>query len=546
MTGVIIQPMQRTTLAVLLGFALVYAASAFVFSLMEPDEGRYLTIPYEMAESGDFVLPTLNGVPYPDKPPLQYWVTAGLMAAFGPHVWVGRVFPTACTLFAALLLFLFVRRESDEDRGLLAAAVFLGSLYTLGVGRLNTLDAAFGAFVAWALFEARRYLQGEGGRHLYLGWGALLLGFFTKGLAAPVLVGGALLVWSALSRRPFRWLDLVRPLPLAVFAAAAMGWLWLLERSFPGAAWFFVVHEHFARFTTEAHHHGAPWYYFLLVLAGGLMPWTLRVPWLKPRNGDAALFLASWAGFVLLFFSMSSSKLPTYLTPMWPAACGLFALWFAEARGTAARAAAAGGAFLLAAAMAAVPFHLVERYGAAVVGDGGLPLSLLAAGIAAAAGFREMRRASGAGGIVGTALMVALALAVFSAPFGEAMDRLKGSEGIARVLEREARAGDRPARYKSELQGLPFLLRKRVAVLGSPGELAFGVERLAPEERSRWFPTKAEYRRAVREGERFLVVMRRKRIEEFEREWGPAQLVGSWGRFVVMRSVPPREERKGR
>ncbi|HEX4606728.1 MAG TPA: dolichol-phosphate mannosyltransferase, partial [Urbifossiella sp.] len=58
----------------LLPAALLYPTRGF--HLLEPDEGRYAQIPREMLASGNWVVPTLQGEPYLDKPPLLYWLVA--------------------------------------------------------------------------------------------------------------------------------------------------------------------------------------------------------------------------------------------------------------------------------------------------------------------------------------------------------------------------------------------------------------------------------------------------------------------------------------
>ena len=63
------------------------------FALFEPDEGRYAQIPREMLEAGDWIVPTLQGQPYLDKPPLFYWLVMLAYSAFGYHEWTARLVP---------------------------------------------------------------------------------------------------------------------------------------------------------------------------------------------------------------------------------------------------------------------------------------------------------------------------------------------------------------------------------------------------------------------------------------------------------------------
>src|SRR5262245_40951120 len=73
------------------------------FRLLEPDEGRYAQVPREMLERGDWVVPTLQGEPYLDKPPLVYWLVMLSYRAFGTHDWAARLVP-ALAVHATILL----------------------------------------------------------------------------------------------------------------------------------------------------------------------------------------------------------------------------------------------------------------------------------------------------------------------------------------------------------------------------------------------------------------------------------------------------------
>src|SRR3954469_12682371 len=71
----------------------IWFATGPVRPLIDPDEGRYAEIPREMAVTGDWVTPRLNGLKYFEKPPLQYWATATAFRAFGVSEWTARIAP---------------------------------------------------------------------------------------------------------------------------------------------------------------------------------------------------------------------------------------------------------------------------------------------------------------------------------------------------------------------------------------------------------------------------------------------------------------------
>src|SRR5437868_3488240 len=87
------QGVARIVLGLLL--AVVWFGNINYRALTEPDEGRYAEVPREMLASGDWIIPHLNGFPYLEKPPLQYWTTAASYAVFGQEPWVARLWSTS-------------------------------------------------------------------------------------------------------------------------------------------------------------------------------------------------------------------------------------------------------------------------------------------------------------------------------------------------------------------------------------------------------------------------------------------------------------------
>ena len=101
------------------------AATAWMRPLALPDEGRYVGVAWEMLRSGDWLTPTLDGLPFFHKPPLFYWITAGSLSLFGPTAWAGRVAPMLGAWIGAFSLFLFVRRWWGERAAGLALMALL-------------------------------------------------------------------------------------------------------------------------------------------------------------------------------------------------------------------------------------------------------------------------------------------------------------------------------------------------------------------------------------------------------------------------------------
>jgi hypothetical protein len=119
-------------------------------------------------------------------------------------------------------------------------------------------------------------------------------------------------------------LKLANPAGIALFALITAPWFLLMERRHPGFLHFFFVEQHFQRFLTQKYNRASPWYFFLLVLPAGLLPWTpaalaaLLRPWSHWKADPRDLALLLWAGLVTAFFSTSQSKLATYILPVFP------------------------------------------------------------------------------------------------------------------------------------------------------------------------------------------------------------------------------------
>jgi 4-amino-4-deoxy-L-arabinose transferase-like glycosyltransferase len=296
--------------------AAVWFGTLGIRPLYKADESRYGEISREMAASGDWLTPRLNGFKYFEKPPLQYWATAAAFEVFGVHDWSARLW-TALMGFAGLALTLRAgNRLFGKPIGFYAAAILAGSpLYAL-LGQINTLDMGVTFFLSAAVFA---FAAG----HMLVFWAACALAVLSKGLIGIVLPLAAVFLYMLVTRD---WSVVRRIRPLAgplLFMAIAAPWFIAVSAANPEFAHFFFVQEHFQRFTSEMHGRGAPAWYFVAILAAGMAPWLLLLglALYKPlRSGERTqVFLLIWALVVLAFFSASHSKLSSYILPAFPA-----------------------------------------------------------------------------------------------------------------------------------------------------------------------------------------------------------------------------------
>lgn len=294
--------------------------------LNEPDEGRFAEIGREMAASGDWLTPRLNGVPHLSKPPLTYWLIGLSIKGLGATEFAARL-PAALAALGTLLgLYLLARSALGEETGLLAALVLLSSPLFFVIARLITTDMLLTCFVTWSVWSLWRWHDSPDCAWRKLRWFYVFLGLgmMTKGPVAVVLPMMALagLRWKNpdLHLRKMQWargalivLVITAPWFIAVAGTNVEVWQYFLGREMVG------------RVISSVHRREEAWWYFLPVIAGGMLFW---LPWLMvspvvlrgaaPRQQSMIRLCLAWAGLGLILFTISRSKLATYALPLLP------------------------------------------------------------------------------------------------------------------------------------------------------------------------------------------------------------------------------------
>jgi 4-amino-4-deoxy-L-arabinose transferase-like glycosyltransferase len=348
--------------------ALTWLASIQLRPLLDPDEGRYAEIPREMLALGDWITPRFDGLKYFEKPPLQYWATAAVYAGAGVQQWSSRLWAFALGFACLPLVFAWVRRLYGEDRAL-AALVALGvSPYFVILGHLNLLDAAFtfwltAAVLSFTLAQSAARGSSRERRWMLACWALAALAVLSKGIVVAVLAGGALIVYTLIERDTLTWRRLHLSGGLAVFLLISAPWFVAVSVRNPSFPGFFFVHEHFTRFLTTEHHRVEPWWYFLPLLLGAVLPWiapmarAAAAAWQEQGVAAGAAdggsgfrprrFLLIYAAVTLVFFSVSGSKLAPYILPMVPVLAALSGAAERDPQRLARHAARAGAALVV-------------------------------------------------------------------------------------------------------------------------------------------------------------------------------------------------------
>jgi 4-amino-4-deoxy-L-arabinose transferase-like glycosyltransferase len=493
--------------------------------LGEPDEARYAEIPREMLATGDFVTPRLNGVPYFEKPPLLYWCNAASLALFGETPWAARLPTRLAGAGTVAVLAAGVGSIWGIELALAAGILYLASPFGFVFSRVNLTDGLLTFFFTATLFAARETLsRREGGRPWALWSAATGLAaagaFLTKGLVGIALPGGILLLWALATRRA-RFLSalLAGPAPL-IFLAAAVPWLVLAASRHPAFLEFFFVHEHFQRFATAEARRPGPFYYFAGIFLAGFLPGLVFFfaafkdrplrRWLREESD--AVFLLLWFLVVLLFFSISSSKLPPYILPAIPAAAALAARGLGQPGRNAGRwRLAASLATLLAIGVLALP---ATRDGLVAldlwaISAAGLLILLAGAWAAPVLAPRGHARALAAFAVGWFGLWSAAALAWPRVP---PATELHNMEIVARDTARSA--GALVVGYQAYVQGLPWELKHPIPVADYVGELEPQFEP-DPRVRDALFWARERFWREWKSGNKILAVVRLRDVDQF-------------------------------
>ncbi|MFZ0520875.1 MAG: glycosyltransferase family 39 protein [Candidatus Acidiferrales bacterium] len=352
------QSVQQRNLAAAAAAAIASFVSLFshlgALGLVGPDEPRYVWIARAMAETGDWVTPTLYGKPWFEKPVLYYWAAAIGFRLHLPAEWAARL-PSAFAALAAASAIAWLGWKhygtgEDWSRApwLLAPALFCTSVAAIGFARAATPDMLFTSGITLAMACAASVLRHSGdlrgqddsseapasGNQRNLAmlalFGAFLgLGVLAKGPAALILAGGAIAIWALASRKWRAAFRLAHPIGIAASALVALPWYVICARRNPDFLNVFIFQHNFERYLTPVFQHKQPFWFFGPITLLALLPWTVfligslqegvRLWRDKSWTASPGFFFACWGFFPIVFFSFSESKLPSYILPAVPA-----------------------------------------------------------------------------------------------------------------------------------------------------------------------------------------------------------------------------------
>ncbi len=299
------------------------------FLLFDVDEAVFSEASREMFETGDFITPTYNMEPRYDKPVLIYWLMATSYKLLGISEFSARAVSGLFGVLLALMTYAFVKRVRGRTEAVFSSLILLLNIEFFVYSHSAVTDMTLAFFITAAIYAF--YIgAAENDPRWFAGfWAASALAVLTKGVIGLLFPAAAVFLFLIATRQSARLKEILKPSYLALFFVIAAPWF-VAEFYVNGWDFFnaFIVKHHIRRYSDVISSHSGPVYFYIGILALGFFPWAALLPaalWrsFKERaNPSSALYTlcALWFIFVLVFFSISRTKLPNYIFPLWPAA----------------------------------------------------------------------------------------------------------------------------------------------------------------------------------------------------------------------------------
>ena len=299
-------------------------------ALWDIDEGMHAATSKDMVLTGDWLTPQYNGEKFYDKPPLHNWLVAISFLIFGFTEFAARLPAALLGLGCVMVTYLMGRRIFGPTAAFLSALILATSAEYFVLSRVVVHDISLAFFITLAL--ALFYLGYQNERHrrrlFLLGYAAMGFSVLAKGpvgVLLPVMIIGLFLIF----KRQLRFLKQMQVgWGILILLAVAAPWYVLISLKDPEYVGYFFIKQNLGNFFAKEVRHPEPFYYYIPVLMGGMFPWSTFLPLALFRGvrargmiyNDGTLFALIWFAAVFIFFSIASSKLGTYILPLFPAA----------------------------------------------------------------------------------------------------------------------------------------------------------------------------------------------------------------------------------
>jgi 4-amino-4-deoxy-L-arabinose transferase-like glycosyltransferase len=457
--------------------------------LWDIDEGMHAVTSVEMVRNGDWITPTFNGQPFFDKPVLFNWLVAACFLVFGFTEFAARLPAAVLGSACVLVTYLLGRKMAGTRTGFLGALILATAVEFIILARTVMHDISLTFFVTLALYLFFKGYQDRPHtkRTLRLFYAALALAVLSKGpvgRALPAMVIG-LYLWVQKDLHFIRQMQI--GWGLIIFVLIAAPWYILISLKNPAYAGYFFITQNLGSFLSAEARHPEPFYYYIPVFFGGFFPWSCFLPlalvYTVRRRfhtaGDGPALLIIWFGVVFIFFSLASSKLSTYILPLFPAAALMVALLvneLFESRAPALHKAMGYCLFPVVVLFLAAAAYLWLRPPLQLEYDSGVKLNhihLLAGWltVCALAAFFFLVRKKNTAFFTSLVTMVVSALLIFIMLIVGEINPYRSTRELAREYDRLAPAGEKIVFYRRIKDSALFYTRRQARVLETEKQL---------------------------------------------------------------------------
>ncbi len=514
----------KILILILLSYAFLFHGIG-EYSLKEPDEGRYAEIPREMIELNDYTVPHLNYVRYFEKPPLFYWAVAGSYRLFGTSEWSFRFANAFSAFLCVLALYLFTRRWYGERTAFLSSVVLISSFGFFAMARIVTIDMFFTLWLFLSLLCFSGYYKEKKPLYIYFFYAFLALATLSKGIVAVILLIITIIIFL-LTEKKISFIKEMHTLKgIIIYGIITLPWFIAISLREKEFLYFFIVDQHFLRFLTSKHKRTGSLFYFLPVLAGGMFPWSIFLPrsilmlW---KRSEIRLFLI-WSLLVFLFFSVSRSKLPPYILPIFPPLAIVMGCFFNEVWNKAAKIKPESAVYILIFLIFALtPFFYwnitITTWVSQISADAInvfqnlktflISICIISILIIAALVFIKNK----------TYGAVFILLSIFSFLFVsllmtlniQTIDSLNTTKGLSKTIKHDIRENDLLINFGTYDQTLPFYTKRKILIASYKGELEMGSKY---EDSKNIFITEKDFINYFQSEKRVFSVLKTKRLK---------------------------------
>lgn len=298
---------------------------SWIRPLSVPDEGRYGDISRSMFESGDWLIPRINSLPFMHKPPLLHWLSSIFMELFGMHIWVLRLVPVLAATLMLVSLFLFVRKHISERVAQLTAIILGTNLLFFGSSEYINHDLLLASWITVSVLCFVDFTISARKSILFLGYFAGGAAFLSKGLIGVLIPGMILLPWLLYTKQWKKIPSLLNPLGILLFILLVSPWLYAVQLKYPQFLHYFFIDQQLSRFSSKEFNNKQPWCFYLIILMFSFLPWILssrfgsiKAVFQNYKQSALLALLVWWFISVTVFFSIPPSKLAGYILPAVP------------------------------------------------------------------------------------------------------------------------------------------------------------------------------------------------------------------------------------